>query len=213
MPDVQQSTLDRPVRRVFAKSIAKRQRVLDAAAKILARRGYADATITEIAHEVGTHAGSIYYYFPSREDLVREVLLTSIDRMLATLAEPLGRTDALPLERLKAAVRAAMLLYTSASDDYSKAYMRSFNQVPDALAREFNARRQATRETWLRLLRDAKDAGELRPTVNVDLASLMIMGASSWVSTWFDPTGALSGEQISDAFVAMLLGGLAPPAR
>ncbi len=196
-------------RRVHSKSIEKRQRVLDATAKVLARRGYAETTLTEIAADVGTHAGSIYYYFPSREALVMEVLLASIDRVYDVLHEALEASpDLSPRERLRTAIKAALVLNTSPKGDYSQAYQRSFNQIPDELVSQFSVRRGKTRSLWRQLLRDAQDSGYLPGHVDINIATQLIMGATNWVATWYNPSGPLSREAICDSFVDLLLHGL-----
>src|SRR5215471_5472503 len=58
-----------------ARGALKREQILDAAAKVFARRGYTSTTLSEIAEEVGSAgAGSLYYHFESREHLIEEVL-------------------------------------------------------------------------------------------------------------------------------------------
>lgn len=56
----------------------RRERILEAAAAVIARRGYQRATMKEIAAEAGIAAGTIYLYFASKRDL----LLTIADRLL-----------------------------------------------------------------------------------------------------------------------------------
>ena len=57
--------------RTSGRAALKREQILDAAAKVLARRGYAATTLAEIAEEVGSAgAGSLYYHFDSREQLI-----------------------------------------------------------------------------------------------------------------------------------------------
>src|SRR5258705_10454366 len=56
------------------KSDRTRTSILDAAARLFARRGYTDTNLSEIAAEAGMKAGSLYYHFESKEDLVYEEL-------------------------------------------------------------------------------------------------------------------------------------------
>src|SRR5690242_10810093 len=104
-------------RRVHSKSIARRQRILDAAARALAEQGYSEAKLSDIAEEAGTHAGSLYYYFPSREHLMEEVLLTSLNRM-SEFSESLKNDNAYlsPLDGILAFVR-LVIDQTQAPDD------------------------------------------------------------------------------------------------
>ena len=56
-----------------------RTRILDAAADVLARRGYAAATLTEIASVAKMQAGSLYYHFDSKDAIVEEVMAVGLD--------------------------------------------------------------------------------------------------------------------------------------
>src|SRR5258708_310262 len=60
-----------------AKYTLRRQHVLDAAAKLFAEKGYEATSIGDIAEAVGLLKGSLYYYAPSKEELlfwiIREV--------------------------------------------------------------------------------------------------------------------------------------------
>ena len=48
----------------------RRNQILDAAARLFARKGYKGATIREIAHEAGVAEGTIYNYFANKHDLL-----------------------------------------------------------------------------------------------------------------------------------------------
>ena len=53
-----------------------RQRILDTAQEIMARKGYAAVGLTEVLTEAAVPKGSFYYYFPSK-DAFGEALLKS----------------------------------------------------------------------------------------------------------------------------------------
>src|ERR1700742_1891186 len=46
------------------------EEVLDAAARVFARRGYADASVQDVADELGILKGSLYHYIRAKEDLL-----------------------------------------------------------------------------------------------------------------------------------------------
>ncbi|HCK75314.1 MAG TPA: TetR family transcriptional regulator, partial [Acidimicrobiaceae bacterium] len=56
-----------------------RTRILDAAAEVLSRKGYAAATLTEIASVAKMQAGSLYYHFDSKDAIVEEVLAVGLE--------------------------------------------------------------------------------------------------------------------------------------
>jgi AcrR family transcriptional regulator len=198
--------MSEPSKRVQSRSLEKRRRIVDAAAKILAKRGYAQATLTEIAKTAGAQAANIFYYFDSREDLVRDVLLTALDRMQVRMVQAVEEAGeaATHLERLRHVMRAVLMHLMSREDQYGRAYLRSFNQVPDSLVHDMDVKRHETRQLWFQLISAAQEAGEIPRDVDVNLATHLVLGATNWVSVWYRPNGPQPRAEIADRFIAML---------
>jgi AcrR family transcriptional regulator len=86
-------------------SSKKREReILDAAAEIFHRQGYADTSVQDVADAVGILKGSLYYYIDSKEDLLFRVLV-EVHEDSRGIVEEVGAMDAPPLERLYAYIR------------------------------------------------------------------------------------------------------------
>jgi AcrR family transcriptional regulator len=64
------------------KKAETRRRLLDAAATVFAKRGFAAASLDEIAEEAGLTKGAVYSNFWNKEDLVSAVLEDRFDRRL-----------------------------------------------------------------------------------------------------------------------------------
>ncbi|HET9141922.1 TetR/AcrR family transcriptional regulator [Actinophytocola sp.] len=81
----------------------KRERLVAGAADLLHRKGIAATTLADIAQVAGVPPGNVYYYFKTKDDLVKAVVDTQAGQVTALLTE----LDALPrpAERLKALVR------------------------------------------------------------------------------------------------------------
>lgn len=66
-------SIDAPARR-YAKGEAKRRAILDAALAVVAKHGYRNSSLQEIADEVGLTKAGVLHYFDSREELMAEVV-------------------------------------------------------------------------------------------------------------------------------------------
>lgn len=81
-----------------------RRDILLAAADVFARRGYAAATLAELAEAAGFAAPSLYRYFESKEKIFRSLVDLVVREMDATFEEPVDA--ALPLAgKLEALLR------------------------------------------------------------------------------------------------------------
>ena len=87
---------------------ARRTAILDAAAQLIAERGYHSVRISDIAQVVGTSTGAVHYYFPGKSDVLTAALrhavdnafdrqsreLRAIDWAGAEVGDPVGRAEA-----------------------------------------------------------------------------------------------------------------------
>src|SRR5438270_9301693 len=69
----------------------KRTRIMDAAVKVFAERGFHTATVAEIAKAAGVADGTIYLYFKSKDDLLLRLF---DEKMTALLDEARTALDA-----------------------------------------------------------------------------------------------------------------------
>src|SRR5829696_10388529 len=80
----------------------KRDReVLEAAARVFYERGYSDASVQDVADELGILKGSLYHYIDTKEDLLFRLLQETHDEIYKILEEVSAMEDLPPLERLE----------------------------------------------------------------------------------------------------------------
>jgi AcrR family transcriptional regulator len=63
----------------------KRKQILDAAEKLLLRNGYEATAMAEVARRAGVANNAVYWYFPSKDDLLAAVLQRRQGRALENL--------------------------------------------------------------------------------------------------------------------------------
>ena len=93
---------DEAPRRRLSRAEAKartRQQLLDAAAQTFARKGYADASVEEIAESAGYSTGALYSNFASKEELFLELMSARASRRVTAVTEILETMDD-PVEAL-----------------------------------------------------------------------------------------------------------------
>jgi AcrR family transcriptional regulator len=66
----------------------RRDQIIDAAMRIFAQKGFARATNKDIAREAGITPGLIYYYFESKEALLKAIIETRSPAQLMTTLPP-----------------------------------------------------------------------------------------------------------------------------
>ena len=184
--------------------IDTRTRLLDVAAGRFLEDGYVETSVRSIAEAMGIKAGSIYYHFDSKDEILAEVLDRGIELISRSVDEALeGATDS--RDRLERAVRAHLrALFEHGA--YTACHVRVFHQAPPDVQRRTTVARDRYEARWTELLDEAFDAGALREGVDLALARLFLLGALNAAVEWFGDDGR-SVEQVASTFSTLFLDG------
>lgn len=180
----------------------RRQVILDAAAALFAEQGYDRSSIRDIAARVGLLPGSIYHYFPSKDELYLAVHGEGFRRLMAAVDAALaGTTD--PWERLTRACEVHVAAITSGS------YVDRVTGHSLAMTgnTELFAKILPIRQTYEDVYRRLIDALPLAPGVDRTLLRLLLLSVLNWVHVWYRE-GRRSTKDIADAMVDMIRRGV-----
>ena len=168
--------------------------ILEAAARVLLRRGYAGATTNRIAESAGVSVGTLYQYFADK-DAVYDALIRRETDALGSALDAIDHQAHEPLDAsLRRIFRAAL-----AAMPHGPELSRRLEQVPNALLR----RRVAEgKHRVIALVRDLLEAhrAELRVD-DLDLAAFVIVNASQGVGLEAGPE--LFGERLAEELTAL----------
>lgn len=188
-----------------------RENLLKLAARTFGTQGYSATTMRNIADQAGIEAASIYYHFPSKEDLVDEVMEQGGDRIVHHLNERLEAlgADATAEQRFRAAVLGQMSGLVM-HGDFALANSRLLGQLPDKVRERQIKRRERHQKLWNGLLEDLRSEGRLRSDVDIHLARIFILGSINSIQSWFNPRkGSL--EKVANQLCDMFFVGVSPP--
>jgi len=185
-----------------------RDGILDVAARLFREHGYAHVTLRKIAQAAGIKAGSIYYHFGSKDEIVVAIL----DAGIAVVHEQMHQAvSALPAGSggatiLRAAIRAHLRALLDFSD-YTSANVRIFGQVPQGVRDANLPVRRAYEAEWDALLSGLQAQGALRADLDIRRFRLMLIGALNATLEWFDPDRG-SADALSDTYADIFLDGI-----
>lgn len=189
----------------------RRQQILEAAARIFNEHGFHRTSMADIAAAVGMLKGSLYYYFQSKDELLFEVILTPLQKLVDAL-ESVGRSD-LPAESaVRQAIRRHVLMTAEYYPNLAVIAQERFDFLGEPYRTRIMALHRRYRQLWLELLRRGAAEGQLRSDLDPSLATFAILGMCNWMHRWYRPDGPASADAIADAFASLVLEGLKAPA-
>lgn len=179
----------------------RRQELMAAAAHLFNQRGYDATSMRDIAREAGMLAGSMYYHFSSKDELIiatyeegRRLLITSLLEAIEGVEDP--------WERLTAAAVAHMNTLFG-GNNFSILLCADISRTAPTL----RSRLIEIRDSYDKLFMDLIEDLPLKEDVDKGLLRLSLLGSLNWSSSWYRP-GGQTPAQIGAFFVRVMKDGL-----
>jgi len=177
--------------------IEKKDRIIEAAARVFAQKGYAGAAVADIAVKAEIGKGTIYEYFDSKEDLffaVFEWFMQKSGAAASVSISVLGGSAAVRLEALSDSI---MGMWNEIKDAFTLTMefwaASSSSQMQQRFKEAFRRLYEEFRGIVASLIRDGIQRGEFRPDVNPESIAAALVGTwdalflQAWFEKNFDP--------------------------
>jgi AcrR family transcriptional regulator len=165
----------------------KRRRILEAAVRAFARKGYHACRVGEIATEAGVAYGLVYHYFTSKDEILETIFRDTWTQMLTAIEAV--EEDGVPAGEQLRKVAAIVLRTWKRDPDLVRVLVREVTRSQH-IQREVEEIEQAY-AALQRIVQRGQASGEFRDDLAPRLAALIVYGAleeilTSWVMGQLD---------------------------
>ncbi len=187
----------------------KKERIIEAAVKVFAQKGFYTANVKDVAKAAGVADGTIYLYFKNKDDLLISLFEHKMHEILIRFEKVLKKIND-PLEQLKVFIKEYFDLIqedTDLSDVFQVELRQSSKFLKDYHNQQF--------ANYLNIIADIIDRGKrigfFRPEMDTNIGKIFIFGAIDEVARqWIlgadtKYTLAEATEQATDTLVKGLL--------
>lgn len=160
----------------------RREALLEAAASLFGTKGYDGTSIREISSAVGMLPGSIYYHFPSKEDLLLAVHEQGVNSVLRAVQEAIGKV---PEDDAWARLEAACVAHLESllgENSFSQVVTPQFTR---SLEEPLRSSLIAQRDRYEKLFVELVDTLDVPEGISKRHLRLALLGSLNWSTTWY----------------------------
>jgi AcrR family transcriptional regulator len=177
--------------------------VMDAAAKVFARRGYHGASTQDIADVLGIRQASLYYYFDSKEAALEAVCANGVEDY-AVRAHSVFRSSKSSSEKV------AQLVFHHLAPmaerlDYTVVFLRERRFLPATARKRIRTIEVRYERIIQRIIEQGIEAGEFRADLDTRMAALALLGLGNSAALWFGREPGVTLERITQSYVDLLV--------
>lgn len=186
------------------KSLEKAKKISRIAARLFSRKGYLETTMDEIANGVGISKGGMYYYFPSKTDVLLFIVSNYMDEVLENLEEELNRIDGRE-EKLRFIVSRHIELYAKNQAE-AKVLLHEAHCLPSKYFKLVAGKERKYYKIVSAVL--PKLFKEPIPKGRLTALTFILFGMCNWIYSWYDPKGYVNPQKLSEMIYNIFLRGL-----
>jgi TetR/AcrR family transcriptional regulator, transcriptional repressor for nem operon len=161
--------------------VATKQKILEAGARIIHRKGFHHTGIQEVLRAAGVPKGSFYFYFKNKEDFGLQVI-DYFDAMYRSMADPIVNAPETPaLGRMESLLSHFIALFDSLQCTCGCPIgnlAQEMGDLSDAFSSRLNASLDMMAGIYAQLLTEAQSAGEISLSLDTTRTAYFIV--SSW---------------------------------
>ncbi|MCP3974481.1 MAG: TetR/AcrR family transcriptional regulator [bacterium] len=186
----------------------RRTQLLEAGAHLIARDGFANVTVEQIAGEIGLVKAGFYYHFDTKLDLLTAIVVETHEAGLQIL-DHLFEEGGTAQTRVESYIREHARWIVEHSDRV-EIIRREAAVLPKAQGSAVTTFRRRFSEGLSDQIRIGQGEGEFDPSLNPRLAAHTILGMLNWLAQWRRVEPSLSEDDMVTQVARQALGGLSP---
>jgi AcrR family transcriptional regulator len=173
------------------------------ATEVFARQGYHGASLRQIAKASEITLGTLYHYYPSKQDLLAELMSDALQPLIESGRSVRSELAGDPKRQLFEAVRRFVLITLAAPQLAIIADVELRSLTGD------NATRAVTmRDEYEEIIRsivdDGVESGAFRAS-DVKMVTFAVLAISNQPARWFSANGELSADDVAEAQATLAL--------
>jgi AcrR family transcriptional regulator len=170
---------------------ARKQRILTAAADLVARNGFSSVSMEDIGDAVGITASAIYRHYESKNAVLVAMFDRVIDRLLSEGQQVAADQQADPREALRRLID-GQIDFVVDDRDVAQVYFREIANLSEADRRSLRRKQRLYLEEWVHLLT------ELRPGLDDTAARTLVHCAIGAIQSTLQHSAGLPEERLRE---------------
>jgi TetR/AcrR family transcriptional regulator, cholesterol catabolism regulator len=187
------------------KNSPRKEVILEKAAHLFRKHGFNATSMRDLAENVGVEAASLYNHINSKAELLQEICFRIANKFTRHMDEIIA-ANMTAIEKIEAVLRFHI---REMLDNYEEVYVsdREWKHLTDPYLSNFKNQRRTHRQRIAAIIEQGINNGEIKK-IDAPTAVLILLHAVSGIESWHRSREKISGEQLEENMVLILVGGL-----
>jgi len=171
-------------------------------ARLFREKGFDNTTVRDIAAAAGVQAGSWFYHFKSKQDILQAVIEEGMQQALARIEE-VASLGLPPREAFRRLVHTHLETLLSPGQDFVYVMLYEWRALSTEGQLRIVAAKDHYEALWDAVLHELQASGEWPAPGKLD--RLWLFGALNWSAQWYRRDAGVSIDELAESAIRFLL--------
>lgn len=179
-----------------------RAELIEKSARLFREKGYDNTTVRDIAAASGIQAGSWFYHFKTKQDILVAIMEQGLARSLAQI-EAIGEQDLAPRAALERLVEVHLHTLLAPDHDFIAVLLYEWRSLDQPSRDRIVALKDRYEAVWDEVIGALHRSGDWAMPSRFD--RLLIFGALNWTVQWFKPGSGADVKELAQQALLFIL--------
>ena len=181
---------------------SRRRDLIEKSARLFREKGYEKTTVRDIAAAAGMQAGSWFYYFKTKQEILAAVMEQGMVRSLEDL-EAIASQSLPPREAFRQLVHVHLHTLLAPEHDFISVLLFEWRSLDEQSRNRIVALTDRYEAIWDRVIEALHRSGDWTAPTRCD--RLFMFGALNWTAQWFKPGSGTTIDALAEQAVQFIL--------
>lgn len=184
-----------------------KQKIIETGIRLFDQNGFKSTSVQDIVQSLDVTKGTFYYYFTSKEELLKDIHLYYIDGLVKQ-QEGIIQDSSTTITKKLYLIVSMLILNIRMERPSARIFTREIRHLSEKYIEEIKEKRALFRKNTQKLIEDGIFQGEFKTGLRSDIVTMGILGITNWSYYWFNPAGEVTEEKVIEIFIDMILNGI-----
>jgi AcrR family transcriptional regulator len=184
-----------------------KKKIMETGIQLFYQNGFKSTSVQDIVELLGVTKGTFYYYFNSKEELLKDIHLEYIEELIKQQEEILRNPEYDFKKKLHEIVY-MLISNIRTKRPSARIFTREIRHISEKHVQEIKEKRKEFRKNTQKLIEEGINQELIKDNLRADILTMGILGTTNWSYYWFNPDGEVPEEKVVEIFLDFILNGI-----
>lgn len=184
-----------------------KEKIIRESIDLFDKKGFIETSIQDIVGNIGVTKGTFYYYFKTKQELLKDIHLSYLQELSEEQKVILEDRDKNYTEKLYS-ILYLLISKIKSHGPNARILFREMRHLTEENMEQIKQKRKEFRMNFQMIIEEGIRVGEFNNNIRSDILTFGILSMANRSYYWYNPEGEIKEKELAELYLELLLNGM-----